>query len=67
VRRIVLTIMVKELRKIVREEVRRALLELVPAVDEGEQREIENPVLSALLEGVLAMFFRICLGGSSLR
>ena len=41
-----LTITVEELRRIVREEVRRALLEafleLIPPVDEGEQREIER-------------------------
>jgi len=41
-----LTITVEELRRIVREEVRRVLLEafleLVPVVDEKEQREIER-------------------------
>ncbi len=41
-----MTITVEELRKIVREEIRRALLEafleLVPVVDEEEQREIER-------------------------
>ena len=41
-----MAISVEELRKIVREEVRRALLEalveLLPAVDEEEQREIER-------------------------
>ncbi|MCD6323645.1 MAG: hypothetical protein J7L55_00845 [Desulfurococcales archaeon] len=41
-----MTITVEELRRIVREEVRRALLEafleLVPFVDEEEQREIEG-------------------------
>ncbi len=41
-----MTITVDELRRIVREEVRRALLEafleLVPVVDEEEQREIER-------------------------
>ncbi len=40
-----MVISVEELRKIVREEVRRALLEalveLLPVVDEREQREIE--------------------------
>ncbi|OYT51722.1 MAG: hypothetical protein B6U76_10705 [Desulfurococcales archaeon ex4484_217_2] len=41
-----MTITVEELRRIVREEVRRVLLEafleLVPVVDEKEQREIER-------------------------
>ena len=41
-----MAITVEELRRIVREEVRRALLEafleLVPLVDEKEQREIER-------------------------
>ncbi|RLG85332.1 MAG: hypothetical protein DRO18_05940 [Thermoprotei archaeon] len=41
-----MTVTVEELRRIVREEVRRALLEafleLVPAVDEEEQQEIER-------------------------
>ncbi len=41
-----MAISVDELRRIVREEVKRALLEvlvkLLPSVDEGEQREIER-------------------------
>ncbi len=41
-----MTISIEELRRIVREEVRRALLEalieLLPPVDEDEQREIEE-------------------------